>query len=102
MIRHIGRFIPGCPGHEGPFWVHDLFDLLIVIAVVVGVILVVDRIVGRPGRPQRPSGARSAALDELELRYARGEVGRDEYLQRRADLLGMPSSTTSSGTAPTA
>jgi hypothetical protein len=26
---------------------------------------------------------------ELDLRYARGEVDRVEYLQRRADLLGQ-------------
>lgn len=26
------------------------------------------------------------ALDELRLRYARGEIGREEYLQRRIDL----------------
>jgi putative membrane protein len=101
VIRPFGRFGPGCPGHDGLFWVHDLFGLLIVVAVVVGVILVVDRIVRRPGRPQPPSPVRSAALDELELRYARGEVSRDEYLQRRADLLGA-SGTTSSGSAPTA
>jgi len=31
---------------------------------------------------------RGGALDELDLRYARGEIGRDEYLQRRADLGG--------------
>lgn len=32
--------------------------------------------------PPAPSGAR-AVLDE---RYARGDIGRDEYLQRRGDL----------------
>ena len=34
------------------------------------------------------SGARSDALAELDLRYARGDIGRDEYLQRRVDLGG--------------
>ncbi|WP_017537431.1 SHOCT domain-containing protein [Nocardiopsis halophila] len=32
--------------------------------------------------PRRPD----PALDELRLRYARGEIGREEYLQRRIDL----------------
>ncbi len=36
-----------------------------------------------------PPGTRRA-LDELDLRYARGEIGRDEYLQRRADLERSP------------
>ena len=32
-------------------------------------------------------GAHSAAIRELEMRYARGEIGRDEFLQRRSDLV---------------
>jgi hypothetical protein len=32
-------------------------------------------------------GLHSAAIRELEMRYARGEIGRDEFLQRRADLV---------------
>jgi len=30
------------------------------------------------------------ALAELRLRYARGDVSRDDYLQRSADLTGKP------------
>ncbi|TMC49552.1 MAG: SHOCT domain-containing protein [Chloroflexi bacterium] len=30
---------------------------------------------------------RHPAVDELDLRYARGEIDRAEYLQRRADLI---------------
>lgn len=29
----------------------------------------------------------SSALDALEQRYARGEIGRDEYLEKKRDLL---------------
>jgi hypothetical protein len=32
--------------------------------------------------------AATAARQELDLRYARGELGRDEYLRQRADLDG--------------
>lgn len=31
---------------------------------------------------------RSPGLDVLEQRYARGEIGRDEYLQKKADIGG--------------
>jgi putative membrane protein len=32
------------------------------------------------------SNRRSAALDLLEERYARGEIGRDEFLEKKADI----------------
>jgi len=84
------RLYPG--GASGPFWLHDLFWLLIVVALVAGAILVVRALLHRP-YPQRPWQApwqQSPAIHELNLRYARGEINRDEYLQRRADLLGHP------------
>ena len=37
--------------------------------------------------PSGGLGLHSAAIRELEMRYARGEIGRDEFLQRRADLV---------------
>ncbi|HEY2703236.1 MAG TPA: SHOCT domain-containing protein [Candidatus Dormibacteraeota bacterium] len=35
-----------------------------------------------------PPPPRSPGLDELDMRYARGEVTRSEYLERRGDLGG--------------
>ncbi|GAB3701317.1 SHOCT domain-containing protein [Nocardiopsis oceani] len=37
-----------------------------------------------PPRPERPS--LDAAAQELRMRYARGEISREEYLQRKIDL----------------
>ena len=87
------RFIPR--GDSGLFWIHDLFWLLIVVALVVGTFLVVRALLSRPAPPRPfyppgPGGPMPPALAELDLRYARGEIGRDEYLQRRADLTGQP------------
>lgn len=84
--------------YGGPFWIHDLFLLIIVVAIIVGIYFLL-RSGSRPaGRSWYDAGARgyrgwsqrNHALDELDLRYARGELDRVEYLQRRADLLGMP------------
>jgi putative membrane protein len=75
--------------HSEATWQRGLFLLLIVIALVVGAVVLFRMWAARPTRPGHlappPS---SAALAELDLRYARGEVAREEYLQRRADLLG--------------
>jgi putative membrane protein len=59
----------------GLFWL--LVLVLIVVAIAGGF---------RTDRTQRRSGA----LDILEERYARGEIGRDEYLQKKQDITGQP------------
>jgi putative membrane protein len=76
---------------SGAEWQHGLFLLLIVVALVAGAVLLARMwMAGRPpiGRPGGPPPPYNQALSELDLRYARGEVSREEYLQRRADLLG--------------
>lgn len=57
-----------------------VFMVLVFAALVAGVVWLV-RTLGE--------GRRSAtrnAIDALEVRYARGEIDRDEYFQRRNDL----------------
>lgn len=56
-----------------------LFWLALIVLVILLVRLFIN---GREGPRQR------TALDILEERYARGEIEREEYLQRRADLGG--------------
>lgn len=85
-------------GVAGIVWM--IVMIAIVIAVVVGVVLLVRSLTGPRGQsdqptrvaelPQREGGARaSEALRVLEQRYARGEIGREEFLQKREDLLGQ-------------
>lgn len=79
---HHGWYEPGMAmgsgwmiGLHGLFWVVVL-GLLIVFAVVL-----IRRLNGRPG-----GGRGTSALEMLEARYARGEIDRDEFLQRKKDL----------------
>jgi len=71
---------------DGLGWLHGLFSLLIVLAIIAGAVYLVRLFLSRP-TPRWGTPKRNAAVDELDLRYARGEVDRTDYLQRRSDLL---------------
>jgi putative membrane protein len=90
FVEHAGN-AGGWP--DGLSWVmFALLLLLFLIAVASLALALYDRshrsVVPAPA--PAPVPVPSGALGELELRYARGEIGRDEYLQRRADLGGTP------------
>lgn len=68
----------------GPFGM--IIWLLLLVVIVVAVIWLVRSTTQGGGR--EPPPRRSAGLDVLEERYARGEVDRDEYLQKKRDLTG--------------
>jgi putative membrane protein len=77
---------------------------LILISVVVWAVLRITRAEARPAFAGGPPTPRAdGALDEVRLRYARGEMTRDEFVQRFADLGGPtpPPATTSSEGTPT-
>jgi len=58
------------------FWL-----LLVIVAVLVVVWLI------RQGRPQTPRGPHGSSAEKvLKQRYARGEIGRDEYQRMLEEL----------------
>ncbi|MGB8365316.1 MAG: SHOCT domain-containing protein [Rhizomicrobium sp.] len=59
-----------------------IFSLLFLV-LVVGVAFALVR-----GATGRGRSTRSLGLDALEERYARGEIQREEYLQKKRDLGG--------------
>lgn len=59
-----------------------LMSFLFTAAVIILVVMLLRR---RPPHYQDYSN-RSAALQLLEERYAKGEIQRDEYLQKKQDL----------------
>jgi putative membrane protein len=62
--------------------VHGVFWLIL---LAFAILLVVR--VGKPAGRGEPAG-RSSGLDILHERYARGEIDRTEYLQKKHDLHG--------------
>ena len=60
---------------------HMILWVIVLIAVIAGAIWLVRTFASPPARL-------SSALDVLEERYAKGEIQRDEYLQKKRDLGG--------------
>jgi putative membrane protein len=59
-----------------------MFGWVFMTVLLIGGGALVYAVARGPGRPRNES----TALDVLDARYARGEIGRDEYLERRSDL----------------
>jgi putative membrane protein len=78
--------------HFWPLWFFWPFHGLLTLVLVVVLLVVLFR--HRPAPYAYPAGtttpppSRSEALAILEARYARGEIQRDEYLEKKADLGG--------------
>jgi putative membrane protein len=78
--------------HAFLFWPFFWFPFHGLITLIV-IVLILSLIFGRrhhyyyppPATPAGPA-SRSDALTILEGRYARGEIQRDEYLQKKQDL----------------
>jgi putative membrane protein len=56
----------------------------VVVLVVLGIIWLVRHL--GAGNPGPGAASNRSALDELEMRYARGEIDRSTYLQMQDDL----------------
>lgn len=77
-------------GGWGSGWMMLFGGIFWFIFLVLAVAAVVWFVRGPRFFDHHPSGfeRRSVGLDVLEERYARGEIGRDEYLEKRRDILG--------------
>ena len=71
---------------DGGFWPFGMFIWVVIIIAVIAFIS--WAVSARSSRRRYEGGVSSAALDLLEQSYARGEIGRDEYLQKKSDILG--------------
>ena len=88
QFEHFRRF-----GHHGYGWwvLGGLLWLIVVAALITAAVVIGIRLTrrelpvhapGLAGGPRPPD----PAIAELRMRYARGEIARDEYVQRAADL----------------
>lgn len=59
-----------------------------IVVAVIALCAYLMRSMCMPALHGHSPGRRSAGLDVLEERYARGEINRDEYLQKKKDING--------------
>jgi putative membrane protein len=74
---------PGMMGGFSFMW----FMPILWIAILGLIIWAIVAAVGRPGESHSQGSAKTdSALEILKQRYARGEIGKEEYEQKRKDL----------------
>ena len=85
----------GMMGGYGYGWGFGLLHVAISVAVIVAIVFFVIwalRAITGGGHHHPMMGAlgprRSSGLDILEERYAKGEINRDEYLEKKKDITG--------------
>ena len=90
MYGHGGHF---GGGHAGPGIFGLLFFVVLVALAIVAAISAFRLYRARhelaPGAAPPVGRSEDGALAELRLRYARGEIGRDDFLARLHDLGGQ-------------
>ena len=84
-----GPFLRGDGYHEGAFILGTILRFVALLLIIAAIVYLVRAFLQSRQRSWTPPGpSRSPGLDELDMRYARGEIAREEYLARRADLTG--------------
>jgi putative membrane protein len=77
-------------GYGGFGWIGLIFNLVITIGILVGIILLVVWVVRQisPSAKKRSSGVGTipSAVETLKVRYAKGEISREEYQQILRDI----------------
>jgi len=72
----------------GWFWPFHFLVPLLIVGLIIWAIFMALRAGGGLHDFRAPGGRYSPGLDALDERYAKGEINRDEYLQKRRDILG--------------
>lgn len=85
VLAQMGRY--GFDHMDGWGWVPAVVGLVFLATFIGLLVWLVTSLARKPGMTaltESPTVGRAAAL--LDERYAKGEIERDEYLQRKADL----------------
>jgi putative membrane protein len=74
-------------GHDMMGWGGGFFMVIIWVMIIVGIVLLVKWIVASSGKDQRTSAIESP-IELLKRRYAAGEIGKEEFEEKKKDIEG--------------
>jgi putative membrane protein len=77
----------GYGGYGGGGWIMMIFGAVIVVALLVFIFRASVWTAYPPYQPMPHNRANSVGLHALDERYARSEINREEYLQKKRDIL---------------
>ncbi|HLG30352.1 MAG TPA: SHOCT domain-containing protein [Candidatus Brocadiales bacterium] len=69
---------------DGGMGIWMLFNMVFWVLVIIGIVLLVIWVVRRAGGER--SKAANSALEILKKRYARGEITKEEYEEKKRDI----------------
>lgn len=78
-----GMMGPGMMGGFGWMWLMPIFWIVVLGLIVWAVVTAVRR----PGEADSSSRSTDSALEILKRRYARGEINKEEYEEKKKDLV---------------
>ena len=82
---HMG---PGMMGGWGGGWFGGIFMIVFWILLIVGLVFLIKWLVqSTKGNSMSPRSGSSSALEILKERYARGEINKQEFEEKKRDLL---------------
>jgi putative membrane protein len=81
---HMG---PGMMGGWGMGWFGMIFMMIFWVLVIVGLIFLIKWLIQTTKKEPEAMHSGSRALDILKERYARGEINKEEFEEKKRDLI---------------
>lgn len=78
---------PGMMGGYGGGWLGSIIMIAFWAAVIVGIVLLIRWLVQSTGAGSHGARSEESALEILKKRYARGEIDKKEFEQKKKDLI---------------